>query len=142
MALLFHLSAGSVLPFWVAMILFPGATLTKTLVRSPWIILPPVLCYVAFGAPHAGELLAVFARPSPESLATVMAKPWAASMFWAYAGAFDLFVGRWIFLDAVERGIRHRWVAPALVVAVFFGPVGFLIYALVRVAHAPARTEP
>jgi len=129
---LFHFSALSVLPFWAAMIFFPRARLTARLVATPWIVLPAALCYVAFAAPHARELMSVFASPSPESLATVMGQPWAASMFWAYAGAFDLFVGRWIHLDAREREIRHAVVAPVLGICIFFGPIGFTVYAVVR----------
>ncbi|MGQ0507893.1 MAG: ABA4-like family protein [Myxococcaceae bacterium] len=135
MHVLFYFSAISVLPFWAAMILFPRARLTAKLVASPWIILPAVFCYLALAAPHSRELLGVFWLPSPESLAPVMAQPWAASMFWAYAGAFDLFVGRWIYLDATERGIPHTFVAGPLAVCVLFGPVGFLLYAGVRVLH-------
>ena len=102
MHFLFHFSAISVLPFWAAMIFFPRAQLTAKLVASPWIVLPAALCYLALAIPHARELIAVFAAPSPKSLASVMAEPWAASMFWAYAGAFDLFVGRWIHLDDTQ----------------------------------------
>lgn len=135
MHFLFHFSALSVLPFWAAMIFFPRARLTAKLVASPWIVLPAALCYLALAVPHARELITVFAAPSPESLATVMAEPWAASMFWAYAGAFDLFVGRWIHLDARERGIRHVFIAPVLSVCLLFGPLGFALYAAVRALH-------
>ena len=133
---LFHGSAIAVLPFWLAMILFPRAAWTRRMVATPWIIVPPVACYVLLGMPHVSQLVAVFGQASPESLAAVMGEPWAASMFWAYAGAFDLFVGRWMFLDARERGIGPLWVSPVLFVTIFFGPLGFLLYGgvcLVRV---------
>lgn len=132
---LFHFSAGVVLPFWAAMIFFPRAAITEKMVRSPWIILPPILCYAAFVLPHLPELMAVFAGPSPEVLAAVMAKPWAASLFWAYAGAFDLFVGRWIFFDARRREINPWSVSPSLAVAIFFGPIGFTLYGLTVLIH-------
>lgn len=131
----FHFSAAVVLPFWAAMIVFPGAGWTDKLVRSPLIILPPIVCYLYFALPHLPELAAVFVNASPETLAVALAEPWAAGMFWAYAGAFDLFVGRWMYLDARERGISHLFVAPALIVAIFLGPVGFTLYALVRALH-------
>ena len=137
---LFHGSAIAVLPFWLAMILFPRAKWTQRMVATPWIIVPPVACYLLLGMPHVSQLLAVFGQPSPESLATVMREPWAASMFWAYAGAFDLFVGRWMFLDARARGIGPLWVSPVLFVTIFFGPLGFILYGsacLVRVAGMP-----
>ena len=130
---------------WLPMIFFPRAAITHRLIRTPWIIVPPALCYLAFAAPHMPELLSVFADPSPVTLAAVMAKPWAASMFWAYAGAFDLFVGRWMYLDSRERDLHPLWVSPALFVAILFGPLGFLMYAVVRALHAgrgPAPDQP
>ncbi len=132
----FHFSAAVVLPFWIAMIAFPRAQWTERMVRSPWIIAPPIVCYMYFGLPHIGALFAVFAGPTPELLAEVMGQPWAASMFWAYAGAFDLFVGRWMFFDARDRGINPWLVSPALFVAIFVGPVGFAMYGLVVAGHS------
>jgi hypothetical protein len=126
----FHFSALSVLPFWAAMILFPRSPRTARLVASPFIGIPAALCYLALAAPHVAELAGIFAAPSPETLAGVMGQPWAASMFWAYAGAFDLFVGRWIHLDALERRASRLAVTPILIVTVFFGPLGFVLYAL------------
>jgi hypothetical protein len=75
MTFLFHFSAMIVLPFWLAMIVVPSAKLTSRLVGSPWIILPPVVCYLAF-------------------------------------------------------------VAPPLIVTLFFGPIGFGLYGLVRAGQA------
>lgn len=135
---LFHGSAIMVLPFWVAMIAFPRAGWTQRLVATPWIIVPPVLCYVLLGLPHANEMMQVFGDPSPQALADIMGQPWAASLFWAYAGAFDLFVGRWMFLDAQERNLSPLWVSPALFVTIFFGPLGFLLYGGVRLVRGRA----
>lgn len=139
MTFLFHFSAAVVLPFWGAMILFPKSERTEWMVRSPWIILPPVACYLAFILPNLGEALAAFGDPSPETLALMMAKPWAASLFWAYAGAFDLFVGRWMFFDARERGLNPWAVSPVLFLAIFFGPFAFALYAALVAAHRVAN---
>ena len=135
---LFHVSAVSVLPFWAAMILFPRSARTAKMVASPFIGLPAALCYLALAAPHAVELMGIFAAPSPQGLAAVMGQPWAASMFWAYAGSFDLFVGRWIHLDAEERGLSRAVVTPLLVTCVFFGPLALTLYGLYRVTRRRA----
>lgn len=128
---LFHLSALFVLPFWFLMIFMPHYRLTHKALRSPWIILPPVICYVLLLSLNTEiRMLELFLRPSPEYLATIMKEPWASAIFWAYAGAFDLFVGRWIYLDSKERDIRHRLIAPILLVCIFFGPVAFLMYGI------------
>ena len=131
---LFHGSAIVVLPFWFAMIAFPRADWTGRMIATPWIILPPVVCYLLLGLPHVAELVGAFGEPSPENLAAIMSQPWAASLFWAYAGAFDLFVGRWMFLDAQERGFSPVWVSPVLFITIFFGPLGFLLYGGMAIA--------
>ena len=58
---------------------------------------------------------------------------------WGSAGASDLFVGRWIYLDAREREIHHAIVAPLLIVTIFFGPIGFALYGLILVGQALNR---
>ena len=136
MDFLFHFSAISVLPFWGLMILLPKSNFSSRVVASPWIILPPTLCYLAFLIPNLPAAFASFENPSPQSLAGMMAQPWAASLFWAYAGAFDLFVGRWIFFDARERGISAGYTLPILLICIFFGPLAFPLYALARAANA------
>jgi hypothetical protein len=128
----FHFSAIIVLPFWALMIFLPKWPMTEKIIASPWIIVPPAFCYAGLLLPNLSiDLLSFFQGPSPESLASIMARPWAASLFWAYAGAFDLFVGRWIFFDYKKRGLNHLFIAPILVVAIIFGPIAFLFYGLI-----------
>jgi hypothetical protein len=47
--------------------------------------------------------------------------------------AFDLFVGSWEVRDAEERGISHWFVIPCLFFTFMFGPVGFLLYQILRI---------
>jgi hypothetical protein len=121
-----------VLPFWALMIAFPRAAFTARVIASPWIVAPPLVCYFAVTLPHLPELVAALRAPSPAGMAKVMGQPWASTMYWAYAGGFDLFVGRWVFLDARERRVPHALVAPALFTSIFFGPIGLALYAAGR----------
>jgi hypothetical protein len=41
-------------------------------------------------------------------------------------------VGRWIFLDARERGIPHLVTAPVLVLTILLGPLGMLAHLVAR----------
>ncbi|MSQ83352.1 MAG: DUF4281 domain-containing protein [Myxococcales bacterium] len=132
MNFLFHFSALSVLPFWAAMILFPRSSWTDRLVATPWIILPATLCYLAAALPNLPEIMSIFQDPSPRSLAVVQGQAWAATMNWAYAGAFDLFVGRWMFLDARTSAISHWLVAPVLCISILLGPLGFTLYGVAK----------
>ena len=58
---------------------------------------------------------------------------------WVHYLAFDLFVGCWIVLDAHERHITHWLIVPCLGLTFMFGPVGLLLYFVVRTAFASAR---
>lgn len=137
MTFLFHLSALSVLPFWFLMIFLPHWQITKRTMASPWVILIPSLCYAGILLPNFSieGSYQVFSNPSPELLSQVLSLPWAASMMWAHVGAFDLFVGRWIYFDATEYDIHHLFVALPLGLAIFYGPLGFLFYAGIRLVH-------
>lgn len=51
---------------------------------------------------------------------------------WVHYLAFDLFVGTWISLNARKHGINHWLLIPVLLLTFMLGPVGLLIYLLVR----------
>lgn len=51
---------------------------------------------------------------------------------WIHYLAFDLFVGSWEVRDAQRNGIRHWWVLPCLFLTLMLGPVGLLLYWILR----------
>ena len=51
---------------------------------------------------------------------------------WVHYLAFDLFIGCWEVMDARERGINHLIVIPCLLLTFIFGPVGLLLYFVLR----------
>ena len=68
---------------------------------------------------------------------------WGANMVWAQIGAWDLLAGRWMYLDSRKREISAWIVGPILFVTIFFGPIGFALYALVRLGdHFRGSPEP
>ena len=50
--------------------------------------------------------------------------------------AFDLFVGRWEYLDARERQLTHWLLAPCLFLTLMLGPLGLLAYLGARLLGA------
>ena len=69
------------------------------------------------------------------SLAEVMklfTNQWATLAGWIHYLAFDLFVGGWEVRDAQKRGISHLFVIPCLVLTFLLGPIGFLLYCILR----------
>jgi len=51
---------------------------------------------------------------------------------WAHYLAFDLWVGAWIAEDADKAGVPHLLVLPCVGLTFLAGPVGLLLYLLVR----------
>ena len=51
---------------------------------------------------------------------------------WVHYLAFDLLIGRWIATDASSHKISKWFVAPCLVCTFMFGPVGFLLYFILK----------
>jgi hypothetical protein len=55
-----------------------------------------------------------------------------AAIGWTHYLAFDLFVGLWIANDADSKGVHRLWQVPILFVTLMAGPVGLLIWLIVR----------
>jgi len=51
---------------------------------------------------------------------------------WIHYLAFDLWVGTWEAEDAARAGLPHWLLLPALALTLWFGPMGLLLYLLLR----------
>lgn len=51
---------------------------------------------------------------------------------WVHYLAFDLFIGSWVVRDAQGQGIHHMAVVPCLPLTFMLGPIGLLVYFLIR----------
>jgi heme A synthase len=51
---------------------------------------------------------------------------------WVHYLAFDLMVGTWIKRNSVKHGISHWLIIPCLFFTFMLGPVGLLLYLLIR----------
>ncbi len=128
----FELSNLVVLPFWALMILAPGWGVTRRVISSPWIAAPPAVIYLVVLVPVATMVLPEVANPVQARIASLLGTPTGTTLAWAHFVAFDLFVGRWVYLDARSRGYSPWWVSPLLVVVLLLGPVGLLVYLAAR----------
>ena len=72
------------------------------------------------------------AGPTPDGVRDLLAVPVGTAAAWAHFIAFDLFVGRWMYLDSRDRGTHPLVMAPLLVLTILFGPLGLLVYLAVR----------
>jgi hypothetical protein len=129
---IFSLSSLLVMPFWALMIFLPHWRWTRRILRSPLVILPPALLYGALVLPRLAEVFLAVSSPTLAGIATLLSTPAGATIAWAHFLAFDLFVGRWIYLDGRERGISALLMAPVLFLTLMLGPLGFLLYLVLR----------
>lgn len=71
---------------------------------------------------------------SLQAVGALFAKPELLLAGWIHYLAFDLFVGGWIARTASQAGLPGLVIAPILVLTFLFGPVGYLAFALLRLA--------
>ena len=136
---LFSISNMLVLPFWLIMIAPWRWAWAVRIIRSPAIAVPPALVYAAVIVPilaAAGPGL-VSAFGSLPGVIGLLSTPAGALVGWVHFLAFDLFVGRWAYLDALERGVSPWLMAPVLLLIFMFGPLGLLLYLAVRLLTKP-----
>ena len=144
----FNLATFTPQVFWFAMILAPRNPVVKTVMGS-WL---PVLIasgihfyvdYVGFNQPGALEEAAKFGAVFDPTIApwdwangavtgpllgfqSMLENPNFVTEEWAHVLAWDLFVGRWMWLDAIERDVPFLWAC--LLTINFTGPPGLLQY--------------
>jgi hypothetical protein len=140
MDLIFSLGNLLVLPFWLGMIVLPRWRWTERLVQSPLIVLAPAALYLALIVPQLGALAPVLMRPTVAAVAAALATPAGATLAWLHFLAFDLFVGRWVYLDSRERGLSPWLMAPLLFLVLMVGPAGLLAYLAARSLRFKAQS--
>lgn len=128
MSMFFRLCNLLALPVWALMILLPRWRWTTRIVKSPFVSVAPAAVYALLVVPRLGEIWPVISRPALGGVAALLGSPAGATMAWAHFLAFDLFVGRWMYLDSQERRISSWLMAPLLFLTLMLGPVGFLLY--------------
>ena len=128
----FQLSNLLVVPFWLLMILLPHWRWTKRIMQSLWIVVPVAFFYAILVAGDFTVLLGELASPSLTAIAALLGTPEGALIGWLHFLAFDLFVGRWAYLDSRAHGFSAWFVSPILFFVFMFGPLGLLLYLAMR----------
>jgi hypothetical protein len=141
MELIFSVSNLLVMPFWLMMIVLPHWRWTRRIIGSALVCAAPALLYAALALPRLGELFPALANPTLAGIAAVLGTPVGATIAWVHFLAFDLFVGRWAYLDSRKRSINAWAMAPVLFFILMFGPIGFLAYLAVRRLVAPCAEQ-
>lgn len=135
---LFALAFPLAVPFWALMIFAPGWSWTRRIISSPLIAVPPLLVYVVLLVPQFATFAGPVVSPDLTGLTEVFGTPAGAAAIWAHLIGFDLFVGRWMYLEARERGIHPLVMAPVFVLTILLSPLGLLTFLILR-AVRPVR---
>lgn len=128
---LFKAANYAVIPFWLLLIAAPRWRWTQRLVHGPVVLLllTPIYAYMLFGyapAPENMKLTTLYGVMIGFSVPHIVVAGWIHYLI------FDLFVGAWETRDAQRRGIPHVLVLPCLIATWMIGPVGLLLYVLLR----------
>lgn len=144
----FILSNLSVAPFYLLMIVAPRADQTRRVMGSLWPIALPALVHVVFLT-----LIIILTRPdviglwrtlyfdnglfSPATIEFLSRIYGAFPEFailhgWVHVVVGDMFMARWAYFDALERGMAAWLVALTAILIGFMGPIGVIAYLIVR----------
>ena len=129
-----------ILPFWLMLIIIPNSRLAQIFVNS--IVLPLVLAttyiYVIYQAIILDEsIIDIFKLfLSLENLYIVFASESFLLVFWIHFLALNLFLGSWVSRDGVKYNIPRSITFLPLILIYFTGPLGLVLYWLIRVFYA------
>ena len=129
-----------VLPVWLILIFFPQSNFTKYFVTSifPITLLGGAYIFVLYKA-HLGaydfdsnfELYL-----SISNLSGLFSSNIFLMLFWIHFVSINLFVGGWIVRDSQKFFINKVLVGIPLIITYLIGPLGMLIYWLIRIFYA------
>jgi Domain of unknown function (DUF4281) len=76
-----------------------------------------------------------------DGITTLFSKPGNVMLGWTHYLAFDLFIGSWEAEDAPGSGVPHWLLIPCLFATLMVGPIGLLIYFIIRTAARQIRAS-
>jgi hypothetical protein len=118
---------------WLLLIVAGRTRWVSSLVTG--IVLPLLfaLLYSFLVAAHWGEKTGGFGTLA--QVRTLFSNDWLLLAGWVHYLAFDLFIGSWQVRDARKHGIPHLLLVPGLILTFMFGPIGLLLYCIVRLVR-------
>ena len=138
----FDLENVAIFPFWGAMMFAPKNPATKAVMSSYLVpfLTGAVYVYLVRFSFHDPRIIESFStgKPDLEALAKGFSYEWCMAVGWAHFIAMDLFVGRWVYLDAQKNEV---FAVHSLLLTLFFGPTGAISHVLTRTAAGLVRGE-
>ena len=124
---------------WLILIVAPRWVLTRKVVLSGAVALLLSTAYLILIVLFFGESEGEFGSLS--GVMKLFTNEWTVLAGWIHYLAFDLFVGVWEVKDAQSKNISHWFVVPCLILTFLLGPIGFLLYSILRAFFAGKEVE-
>ena len=129
-----------VLPFWFILIFFPQSKICNFFVISifPFVILGVIYIYLIYDFFVSGyNFLENFnLYLGLDELRSLLTDTSFLIIFWLHFIAINLFCGSWIVRDSQKFMMSKVLIFFPLIITYFIGPVGILIYWLIRIFFA------
>jgi hypothetical protein len=78
--------------------------------------------------PNIGSTFLLLANPNLEGISKLLGSSSGATISWVHFLAFDLFVGRYAYLEGQKRNINVVLMGLVLFSILMYGPLGMLIF--------------
>ena len=115
---------------WLLLVILPKWRVTLWLISYP---LVPIVLSVIYCIYITGFFsISGGGYGSLQQVRTLFANDSLLLAGWVHYLAFDLLIGFAIIRSSQERTISHWLVIPCLVLTFMFGPVGFLLYQIIK----------
>jgi len=128
-----------IIPFWLLLIIAPGHMLTKFLTQSiiPALLLAFAYIYLGYNIFLSGNIFDGFnLYYGINELYAVFSDEAFLLIFWLHFLSISLFVGSWIASDSIKYMVPRFFTVISLITTYFSGPVGLVIYWLIRIFFA------
>ncbi len=126
----FWISSILILPIWSLMWFMPKHELTKKFVGDiRWSIFPLLIPYTILALPNAVDVLSTFLTqmPTPELVVDLFEDDEVIALAWLHMLAFDVFVGRYVWLRMLAADRPMYVSTPILILCTMMAPLGFLL---------------
>lgn len=137
-SLVFQIVNTLVLPAWLVLIIFPKKAWRNTAIYAFAMLM--ALVYAYYVGSGLGDLdMESFC--TLDGVKAMFTTDVAVLTGWVHYLVFDLLVGNWIVNNAQKHNINHYLIIPCLLFCFMLGPVGFLLYSVIKLVSVRSLKE-
>jgi Domain of unknown function (DUF4281) len=135
---LFQLYNTAILPAWIALMIWPGKSWVESFIKGVmlFLALSYVVCLIISfsNAPQPPDF------SSLEGLIQALSGPWGMLTGWIHYLCFDLWVGLQLNKEAHQKGYPPFLRIPVLFFVLMTGPLGWLIFQIIKAVRPGTPT--